>query len=180
MAALLSPGGLHPNLRDTPLPLFGRTREVWQPHLPGTHPSPCAKAAPIRCPNPKTTVTKTYQIEPREGPPPLLPPPPNGIEQICAHTSPARSQAASDIHAPWHGSPPLAHSSQLGISSPNAVPLETRHHSQPSRIPLPSAKPLLRPSWRDPSSLVQLVPSTPSAKKGPPGNFRAVTFGTPG
>lgn len=67
------------------------------------HP-PCAKAAPIRCPNPKTTVTKTYQIEPGEEPPPASPPSPNGIEQICSRTSPARSQAASDIHAPWHGS----------------------------------------------------------------------------
>lgn len=142
------PGGCT-HLRGPSLPQFRGMREAWQPGCSSI--PPCAKAAPIRCPNPKTTVTKTYQIEPGEEPPPASPPSPNGIEQICSRTSPARSQAASDIHAPWHGSaarplPPAWHRPGDAPSIP-----AQQNPSCPLQIPP-------RPPWRDSSSLVQLAP----------------------
>lgn len=169
-AALLSPGGCSPPAQTPPSPIWGDEGALAASppkHSSIPPPPPRAKAVPIRCPNPKTTVTKTYQIEPQEGPPPAFPPPPNGIEQICAHTSPARSQAASDIHARWHGSAarPLPR-----LASPTAAPLEMQHRSRPSRTPrTPQSPP--RPSWRDPSTLVQLVLGVPSTKGGPQGDF---------
>lgn len=132
MATLLSPGAA-PTCVVAPLSQFRGMREAWQPRCSSI--PPCAKAAPIRCPNPETTVTKTYQIEPGEEPPPPLPPLQMGLNRSAL----ARAQLAAKQHLTFtrRGTAlPLAHSPRLGIAP------EMRHHSQPSRTPLSSANPL--------------------------------------
>lgn len=119
------PGGCT-HLRGPSLPQFRGMREAWQPGCSSI--PPCAKAAPIRCPNPKTTVTKTYQIEPGEEPPPPLPPLQMGLNRSAL----ARAQLAAKQHLTFtrRGTAlPLAHSPRLGIAP------EMRHQSQPSRTP---------------------------------------------